>query len=209
MTLEMDRLGKSALGAALALVVTGFSTASAAAEPPPDPGVTAEVPSSTPPKADKGGSDEDGSNDSRMKPKNYEFGFVTVGAYQTWAVAGHWLYLGAGGGVGPPLFRFSKVGDREAGVDTAFEVLYGNAFARIKTEYVEVDVGPKIAITSELYQLKADRPQGGFSYGGVLDLRFGTETIKVGPRFTFERVANYDYYENAWRITPLMLRVYH
>jgi len=208
MTSKSDRLGKSPRTAALALTFTLFLPAVASAQPSPDPGAQPVPPPTPPPAADNVGSDPDGSDNSHMKPKNYEFGFVTIGAYQTWAVAGKWLYLGVGGGVGPPLYRFSKVGSRDATWDTSVEVLYGNAFARIRTSFLEVDLGPKIAITSELDQAK-NPPQGGFSYGGVFDLRFGTEKIKIGPRFAFERVANYDYYENAWRITPLMLRVYH
>lgn len=142
-------------------------------------------------------------------PAHYEFGFVTVGAYQTWAVAGRWLYLGAGGGLGPTLYRYSKLGSRDAGWDTSIEVAYANAFVRVQPiKYVDIDLGPKIAIGSELDQGK-DPPQSTFSIGGVLDLRVGTENIKVGPRFEYDRVAYYDYYENAWRLTPLLVRVYH
>ena len=161
------------------------------------------------PGADRGVSGAPAADQTDPRPAHYEFAFVSVAAYQTWAIAGRWLYLGAGGGLGPPLYRYSKVGSRDPGWDTSLEVIYGNAFVRLQPiPNLDIDVGPKIAITSELDQGK-DPPQSAFAYGGVFDLRVGTETIKVGPRFEFERVAYYNYYENAWRITPLMLRVYH
>ena len=69
-------------------------------------------------------------------------------------------------------------------------------------------MGPKIALGSALYNVK-DAPQTAFSYGGYVDLRVGSERIKVGPRFEFDRIAYSDYYENGWRVTPLMLRVVH
>ena len=52
-------------------------------------------------------------------------------------------------------------------------------------------------------------PQSSFTYGGYADLRFGSATIKIGPRFEYNRIAHSDYFENGWRITPLIVRVVH
>lgn len=189
-----ERLGRSLLVATTTFVAVALGASTAfAADPQADQGASAPAPGTAP----------------DPRPAHYEFGFVSVGAYQTWAIAGDWLYFGAGGGLGPPLFRYSKIGDRDPDWDTSLQVAYANAFLRVQpVPYVDIDLGPKIAITSELYQ-GPDPPQSAFAYGGVLDLRVGTKTIKVGPRFEYERVAYFNYYENAWRITPLMLRVYH
>jgi hypothetical protein len=148
-------------------------------------------------------------------PANYEFAFVSVGAYQTWAIAGRTVFFGAGGGLGPPLYRYSKLGSKSAGWDPILEIAYANLFIRVApVRYVDIDVGPKIALGSALFDV-ADAPQSAFSYGGYLDLRVGTPTIKVGPRFEFDRIAyspsgaTSNGYESGWRLTPLMLRVVH
>jgi hypothetical protein len=142
-------------------------------------------------------------------PAHYEFAFVSMGAYQTWALAGRWLYVGAGGGIGPPLYRYSKLGDKAAGWDTTLDIVYGNAFLRIQPiPNIDLDFGPKIAIISALYDVTA-APQAGFSYGGYVDLRVGSRTIKLGPRFEYDRIAYFDTYDKGWRLTPLMLRVVH
>lgn len=213
MTIATERLRRSFLPAAILVVESVFYAGGAAAQGLPASGDTAGsgATGTSPeavPRADQGGSPT-AAEQSDPRPANYEFAFVSVAAYQTWAIAGRWLYLGAGGGVGPPLYRFSKVGSRDPAWDTSVQVLSANAFVRLSPiPYLDLDVGPKIAITSETYQAP-DPPQSGFAYGGIADLRVGSKTIKVGPRFEFERVAYYNYYENAWRITPLMLRVYH
>jgi hypothetical protein len=149
-------------------------------------------------------------------PAHYEFAFVSVGAYQTWAIAGNVLYFGAGGGLGPPLFRYSKLGKNDAGWDPALEIAYGNAFLRVApAKFLDIDIGPKISLGSRLYDGnrhtsdQVDAPTTAFSYGGYVDLRVGSERIKVGPRFEYDRIAYANYYENGWRITPLMLRVVH
>src|SRR5260221_1899018 len=81
----------------------------------------------------------------KANPPSYEFAFVSVGAYQTWSLAGSVLYFGAGGGLGPPLYRYSKLGGRAAGWDNALDIAYGNVFIRVApVRYVDIDVGPKI-----------------------------------------------------------------
>jgi hypothetical protein len=142
-------------------------------------------------------------------PANYEFAFVSVAAYQAWGLAGRTLFFGAGGGLGPPLYRYSSLGGREPGWDPSLEVVYGNLFLRVSpVPYVDIDVGPKIAILSTLYDAN-DPPQSGFSYVGYADLRVGSRDIKFGPRFEYGRVAYHDYHEAGWRLTPLMVRVVH
>lgn len=161
------------------------------------------------PSADSGGSGEQYGDYAAAHPANYDFAFVSVGAYQNWAIAGRVLYFGIGGGVGPPLFRYSKLGTNTAGMDPSLEIVYANAYLRLKpVPYVDLDVGPKVAITSALWDV--DRaPQAGLSYGGYVDLRFGSRTVKFGPRFEYDRVAYFDQYQKGWRLTPIMLRVEH
>ena len=148
--------------------------------------------------------------DPRVRnPPNYEFAFVSVAAYQTWALAGDVLYFGAGGGLGPPLYRISKIGSNALGWDPDLEIAYANVFLRVRaTRYVDLDVGPKIALGSALFNVP-DAPQSTFSYGGYVDLRIGSPTIKLGPRFEYDRIAHSTFSENGWRLTPLLLRVYH
>jgi hypothetical protein len=149
-------------------------------------------------------------------PAHYEFAFVSVGAYQTWAVAGDVLYLGAGGGIGPPLYRYSKLGKNDAGWDPTLDIVYGNAFIRVApAKFLDIDVGPKISIGSRLYDGskhgsdQVDAPTTAFSMGGYVDLRVGSERIKLGPRFEYDSIAYANYRETGWRLTPLMLRVVH
>jgi hypothetical protein len=148
--------------------------------------------------------------DPRVKnPANYEFAFVSVAAYQTWSIAGSVLYFGAGGGIGPPLYRVGKIGHNKFGWDPDLEIATANIFLRVKpVQYVDIDIGPKMGLGSTLFNAK-DAPQSSFSYGGYVDLRFGSPTIKLGPRFEYDRVAHSDYFENGWRLTPIMLRVVH
>jgi hypothetical protein len=142
-------------------------------------------------------------------PAYYEFAFVSMGAYQTWAIAGRWLYVGAGGGVGPPLYRYSKRAGEDADWDPSLEVAYGNLFIRLQpVPYLDIDVGPKIALISTL-DGTVDPPESGFSYAGYVDLRVGSRNIKVGPRFEYGRVAYADAHDKGWRVTPLMLRFIH
>lgn len=54
-----------------------------------------------------------------------------------------------------------------------------------------------------------DPPQAGFWYGAYADLRVGSKNIKVGPRFDVGETAYWNYRQPAWRLTPLLLRVYH
>ncbi len=145
----------------------------------------------------------------KRNPANYEFAFVSVAAYQTWALSGSLLFFGAGGGIGPPLYRISKIGNNKLGWDPDLEVAYANAFLRVSpVPYVDIDVGPKIGLGSALFNVP-DAPQSSFSYGGYVDLRFGSPTIKVGPRFEYDRVMHSSFAENGWRLTPLMLRIVH
>ncbi len=143
------------------------------------------------------------------KPSNYEFAFVSVAAYQNWTLVDRVLFFGAGGGLGPPLYRYSKLGSNKAGWDPDLDIAYANVYLRVAaSRFVDIDVGPKIAIGSALYNVK-DPPQSAFSFGGYVDLRVGSPTIKFGPRFEFDHVAYSDYSETGWRITPLLLRIVH
>jgi hypothetical protein len=145
----------------------------------------------------------------RGNPANYEFAFVSVAAYQAWGLAGRTLLFGAGGGFGPPLYRYSALGGRDATWDPTLEVIYGNVFLRLApSRFVELDVGPKIALVSSLFDV-VDPPQSGFSVAGYADLRVGTRDVKFGPRFEYGEVTYYNYRESGWRLTPLMLRVVH
>ena len=152
-----------------------------------------------------------GSPDARgsANPANYEFAFVSVAAYQNWSLADRWLFFGAGGGLGPPLYRISKLGSNKVGIDPDLDIAYANAYLRFEPcRYLDLDVGPKIALGSALYNVK-DSPQNAFSVGGYVDLRVGSPTIKVGPRFEYDYIAYSDYSEKGWRLTPLLLRIVH
>ena len=183
-------------GASISL--SGDSTASASAS-----GEGAAPEADTAPK-------EEAPVDPRVRnPPNYEFAFVSVAAYQNWALAGSVLYFGAGGGLGPPLYRISKIGHNSVGWDPDLEIAYANAYLRFSPmQYLDLDIGPKIALGSALFNVP-DAPQSSFSYGGYVDLRVGSKTVKVGPRFEYDRVAHSDFSENGWRITPLLVRVMH
>lgn len=197
MTDAWDRLERKARGlGTFALIAAALGTSA--------PAVAADGP----PPMDAGMSVDEYLR-NKNKEATYEFAFVSVAAYQAWAIAGQWLYFGAGGGLGPPLYRYSKLGDNDPGWDPTLEVCYGNLFLRVAAgDYVDVDVGPKIAIVSALFDVK-DAPQSGFSYGAYADLRVGSKDIKLGPRFEYDRIAYYDHYDKGWRLTPLMLRVVH
>ena len=147
--------------------------------------------------------------DPRVKnPANYEFSFVSVAAYQTWSL-GSVFYFGAGGGLGPSLYRFGKVGKNEFGLDPDLEIAFANAFLRIKPiEYIDWDLGPRMGIGASLFNVP-NAPQSSFTYGGYTDLFFGSAKVKLGMRFEYNRYAHSDYFENGWRVTPLLVRVVH
>src|SRR5262245_38850910 len=86
-----------------------------ASTPPASPPPTADEPTAAGPPGE-----------SKKNPANYEFGFVTVGAYQTWAIAGNVLFFGVGGGLGPTLYRYSKLSKTGSGWDPTLEIAYGN-----------------------------------------------------------------------------------
>jgi hypothetical protein len=148
--------------------------------------------------------------DPRPKnPANYEFGFVNVSAFQAFAIAGRWLYFGIGGGVGPALYRYGKLGDNEAGWDPNIEIVHGAMFLRVApAPFIDIDIGPRLALGAATYNVK-DPPNSSFSAGGYVDLRIGTEKLKFGPRFEYANLAYADTSEKGWRITPLMVRVMH
>jgi hypothetical protein len=148
--------------------------------------------------------------DPRVKnPANYEFAFVSVAAYQTWSLVNNVLYFGAGGGLGPALYRFGKTGKSDFGLDPDLEIAFANAFLRVKiTKFVDFDFGPRMGIVAALFNVP-NAPQSSFTYGGYADLFLGSPTVKLGPRFEYNRIAHSDYFENGWRITPIMLRVVH
>ena len=156
-------------------------------------------------------------------PSTYEFAFVSVGITQAWSIAGRTLFLGAGGGIGPALFRLSQMkcsdaeptsgcddtSTRDLGIDPSLEIAYGSGFVRLSPiPYLDLDVGPKVAIGTTLYNVP-EPPRPSFIYGGYADLRVGSRTIKLGPRFEYSRTAYADFYQNGWKLTALMLRVVH
>ena len=148
--------------------------------------------------------------DPRVKnPANYEFTFVSVAAYQTWGIVRDVLYFGAGGGLGPSLYRFGKTGKNDFGLDPNLEIAFANAFLRVKmTKFVDLDLGPRMGIGAALFNVP-NAPQSSFMYGGYADLAFGSPKIKAGMRFEYNRIAHSDYFENGWRVTPLFVRVVH
>lgn len=206
------------------LIAAALVTASARAQEPPTAGPPAHAGISVnlggssdlkasapePASADQGASPTPAPRPSSSKnPANYEFAFVSAGAYQTWNIAGDVLYFGAGGGVGPPLYRYSKIGSNDAGWNPTIDIVYGNVFLRLSPiPYLDVDVGPKISIGATLFDVP-DAPQSAFTYGGYADLRVGSRTVKLGPRFEYVRVAHSDFIESGWILTPLMLRITH
>jgi hypothetical protein len=154
-------------------------------------------------------------------PSTYEFAFVSVGIEQALRLGGSMFLVGAGGGLGPPLFRIGQMkcagssdscNDRETrdvGFDPSLEIAYASVFLRFAPiPELDLDVGPKIAIASTLYGVP-DAPASTFTYGFYSDLRIGSPTVKIGPRFEFVRSAYADFYEMGWKVTPLMLRIVH
>jgi hypothetical protein len=207
------RIATATLSGALAWLITGYAQAaegdgSASISLGGDSAASASTSA-----APEGDTPPETPIDPRKKnPANYEFAFVSVAGYQTWSIAGSVLYFGAGGGIGPPLYRLAKYTGRTArsfGWDPNLEIAYANVFLRVApVKYVDIDVGPKIGLGSALFDVP-DAPQSTFSYGGYVDLRFGSPTIKVGPRLEFVRLAHSNFSETAWLITPLLLRVVH
>jgi hypothetical protein len=161
------------------------------------------------PAADSGSSSSSASDKTDPNPSNYEFGFVTVGANQAWNLVGRVLFFGMGGGVGAPLYRYGKMKGHDAGWNANLDIVYGNMFLRIApVEYVDLDIGPKIALGATLFDVP-DPPESAFTYGGYADLRVGSRTIKFGPRFEFVKIAHSNFYDTGWILTPLMARVVH
>ena len=191
------------VGASTSSAPGGDGTASAA--PPPADDSTA----SPSPTADTSNPSKSTERDLSLDHATYEFAFVSVAAYQAWSIAGSILSVGAGGGLGPALYRYGKLGDKPAGWDPTLEIAYANAFLRFSPiENIDLDVGPKIGLGSALYDAP-DAPVTAFAFGGYADLRVGTDRIKVGPRFEYDRIEYAQTYENGWRLTPLMLRIVH
>jgi len=161
------------------------------------------------PASDEGTSSSSKKDETDPRPANYEFGFVTVGANQAWNIAGRILFFGAGGGLGAPLYRYGQMKGHDAGWNPNLDIIYGNLFLRFAPiPYVDLDFGPKIAIGATLFDTQ-DPPQSAFSYGGYADLRIGSRTVKLGPRFEYVRVAHSNFYDTGWILTPLMARVVH
>lgn len=210
--------GVLSIAAAVSLAGAAGAQEAPGGAPPSQPAVSvslggsasAPAPGPSAPAADQGTSSAPAPHPiGERNPANYEFAFVSVGANQAWNIAGHFLYFGMGGGVGPPLYRYGKMGDNSAGWNPNLDIVYGNMFLRVApVPYVDVDFGPKISIGATLFDVKG-APQSAFSYGGYADLRVGSRTIKLGPRFEYMKVAHSDFYESGWILTPLMLRVVH
>jgi hypothetical protein len=160
------------------------------------------------PAADSGSTSKD-SVERDPNPSTYEFGFVTVGANQAWNIVGRVLFFGMGGGVGAPLYRYSKFKDQDAGWNKNLDIVYGQIFLRFApVECLDLDFGPKLAIGATLWDVP-DPPESAFTYGGYADLRVGSRNVKFGPRFEYVRMAHSNFYETGWIFTPLMARVVH
>lgn len=144
------------------------------------------------------------------RPANLEFSFLSVGATQNWPLtrwSGGGIYFGAGGAVGAPLYRISKMGDGDVGVDPTIEILSGNIYFRIAPfRYLDIDLGGRIALGASAFDV-SDPPRAGFIESGYADLRVGTKKIKFGPRFEYDRIQYDRFAETGWKITPLMLRL--
>ncbi|HVU04386.1 MAG TPA: hypothetical protein VHE30_21660 [Polyangiaceae bacterium] len=182
--------------------------------------------SSPPPQADAPAAAISAPAEYDRNPANYEFGFVTAAAYQAWNLSGKSIYFGLGGGLGPPLYRYTHLSTtKEFAWDPTLEIAYANAFIRFTAGFVDLDIGPKIGLGTVLYNPKSysitdpprdptkpsldDAPMSFFQYGAYADLRFGSRGLKVGPRIEIDRVALAGFYDTAIRITPLMLRWMH
>jgi hypothetical protein len=143
-------------------------------------------------------------------PTNYDFAFLSIGLHQNWGLSrwkGGGVYFGAGGGLGGPLWRITKMEDRDIDVDNTLEVVFGDAYLRLAPfHYMDLDVGGKIAIGSTSFGI-SDAPRSGFVRAAYADLRVGTKTIKFGPRLEFNSIVYSEITENGWKITPLMVRV--
>jgi hypothetical protein len=210
--------GFTAIAASALVATNAVAEVSPGAAPPANAGVSVSLGGSSnaqasappaSPAADQGGTSAPTRTDGDENPANYEFAFVSVGAYQTWSIAGRVLFVGAGGGLGPPLYRYSKIGSNGAGWNPTLDIVYGNFFLRVSpVRYLDIDVGPKISLGATLFDVP-DPPQSAFTFGGYADLRVGSRTIKVGPRFEYVKVAHSDFSESGWILTPLMLRVVH
>lgn len=206
-------------GATLTLGGGASASGSTSEAPAAEASASAEA---APPQADSGSGEREDDSWRSKNPAQYEFAFVSVGASQSWSIAGKVLFFGIGGGLGPPLYRVAKLSHgstcgaagtacykSEFGWDHDLEIAYADVFLRIAPiKYVDINLGPKIALGSALFGVP-DAPQSSFSYGGFVDLRFGSPKIKVGPRFEYDRVAHADFYEHGWRLTPLMVSVVH
>jgi hypothetical protein len=162
------------------------------------------------PAADTGaGAPAKKSDERDPNPSNYEFGFVTVGANQAWDIVGRWLFFGAGGSLGPPLYRYGKISGHPRGWNNNLDIIQGNLFLRVAPiRYVDLDVGGILSLGATLWNVP-DRPESSFAYGGYVDLRIGSPKVKFGPRFEYVRIAHSSFYESGWMITPLMARVAH
>jgi hypothetical protein len=143
-------------------------------------------------------------------PATYEIGFVTIGMNQSWGLVnwkGGGIYFGAGGGVGVPFYRISKMEDRDIEIDGMLEAIFGNLFFRISPfHYADLDLGFRVALGASTFGVD-DAPRSGFVRGGYADLRIGSRKVKLGPRFEYDSIAYAGLTETGWKITPLMLRV--
>ena len=144
------------------------------------------------------------------RPANYDFSFLSIAANQNWPLtrwSGGGIYFGVGGGAGTPLYRVSKMEDRDIGIDPTIEILFANTYFRIAPfRYLDLDLGGRIALGASVFDV-SDPPRAGFISGGYADLRVGSKKIKFGPRFEYDRIVFDRFTETGWKITPLMLRV--
>lgn len=143
-------------------------------------------------------------------PVNLDFSFLSIAINQNFGITtwrGGGIYFGAGGGVGTAIYRLSMMGDRDLQIDPMIEAVFGNAYLRITPfKYLDVDVGGRLALGATMYDI-SDAPRGGFVRGAYLDLRVGTQNIKLGPRIEYDSIVYSDFTEDGIRITPLMLRI--
>jgi hypothetical protein len=187
------------------------ASASASLDPEADPAASPAGPASpTPPPSRDTRTFWEIIGEDNPNPATYEISFVSIALNKSWGIAnwrGGGFYFGAGGGIGTSLYRISKMEDRDVSVDPMLEAVFGNLFFRISpVEFVDVDLGGRLALGSSLFEVE-DAPRSGFVRGGYADLRIGSKKVKLGPRFEYDSIVYAGFNEAGWKLTPLMLRV--
>jgi hypothetical protein len=161
---------------------------------------------STSPTADKTHAESIEHDPQRRRLPTLEIAVASVGLNGTWHFAGP-LHLGAGGGAGPTLYRWSRIEGRDSGVDPTLEVVFVNAFVLLApAEFLDLDAGGRVAVAGALSDVEG-APRGALVYGAYGDLRIGSRKLKLGPRFEYVAYRYGDFTEYGFRVTPVLLRL--